>query len=92
MHNDTAIWYRYIDMTPQAEALYLFIEHTIDTELRDELTLMAHNNPLERGFQVRRLPGSDGRRESTVFVNRICKRARVMAANLAPAAVTGQVP
>jgi len=26
VHNDTARWYAYIDMTPQAEALFWFIE------------------------------------------------------------------
>jgi len=33
VHNDTAVWYRYIDMTPQAEALFRFIEQTIEKEL-----------------------------------------------------------
>ena len=41
VHNDTAIWYRYIDMTSQAEALFRFIEQTVDTELTDELTFLA---------------------------------------------------
>ncbi len=40
--NDTAIWYRYIDMTPQAEALFRFVERTIDTELADELAFLAN--------------------------------------------------
>ena len=31
--NDTVVWYRYIDMTSQAEALFGFIEKTIETEL-----------------------------------------------------------
>ena len=25
VHNETALWYRYIDMTPQAEALFNFL-------------------------------------------------------------------
>ncbi len=41
VHNDTAVWYRYIDMTPQAEALFKFIERTIDTELAGELAFLA---------------------------------------------------
>lgn len=39
--NDTADWYRYIDMTAQAEALFRFIERTIETELADELAFLA---------------------------------------------------
>jgi hypothetical protein len=41
VHNDTALWYRYIDMTPQAEALSAFAEKAIDTELADELAFLA---------------------------------------------------
>ena len=51
VHNDTAIWYRYIDMTPQAEALYLFIEHTIDTELRDQLAFLANYDTTRKSIQ-----------------------------------------
>ena len=39
VENDTARWYRYIDMTPRAESLFRFIERTIDTELVQELDL-----------------------------------------------------
>ena len=42
VNNDTAALYRYIDMTPQAEALFSFVETTIDTELVEELTFLAH--------------------------------------------------
>jgi hypothetical protein len=35
-------WYRYIDMTPQAEALFRFIERTIDEELAGELAFLEH--------------------------------------------------
>jgi hypothetical protein len=42
VHNDTAHWYRYIDMTIQAEALFKFIAHTIDTELAGELAFLAN--------------------------------------------------
>lgn len=41
VHNDTAKWYRYIDMTDQAEALFRFIDQTIDTELAGELSFLA---------------------------------------------------
>ena len=42
VRNDTAIWYRYIDMTPQAEALFRFIKRAIDTELTDELAFLKN--------------------------------------------------
>ena len=42
MYNDTAHWYRYIDMTPQVEALFRFIERTIATELVEELAFLAN--------------------------------------------------
>ncbi len=42
VHNDTAAWYRHMDMTPQAEALFRFIEQTIDTELANELAFLVH--------------------------------------------------
>lgn len=42
VHNDTARWYRYIDMTHQAEALFKFIAQTIDTELAGELAFLAN--------------------------------------------------
>jgi len=41
VQNDTAIWYQYIDMTAQAEALYDFVLKTIDEELVDELSFLA---------------------------------------------------
>jgi Fic/DOC family len=41
VRNDTAIWYRFIEMTAQVEALFTFIEKTIDTELVEELTFLA---------------------------------------------------
>jgi hypothetical protein len=42
VQNETAVWYRYMDMTPQAEALFRFIEQTIDTELAGELAFIAN--------------------------------------------------
>lgn len=41
VQNDTARWYRYIDMTPQAEALCRFVSQTIETELVEELAFLA---------------------------------------------------
>lgn len=40
--NDVAVWYRYVDMTAQTEALYRFIEQTIDSELVGELVFLAN--------------------------------------------------
>ena len=42
VHNDTAPWYRYIDFTAQAEALFDFLAHTIDQELEPELAFLAN--------------------------------------------------
>ena len=41
VQNGTARWYRYIDFTSQAEALFRFVERTIDTELVEELRFLA---------------------------------------------------
>ena len=49
--NDTALWYRYMDLTPQAEALFRFIALTIDTDLREELTFLAHYDQAKAGIQ-----------------------------------------
>ena len=51
VHNDTALWYRYIDMTPQAEALFRFIEQTIDTELAAELAFLANYDETKKAIQ-----------------------------------------
>jgi len=42
VRNDTATWYRYIDMTPQAEALFRFIKRAIDIELPGELDFLKN--------------------------------------------------
>ena len=52
VHNETAVWYRYIDMTPQAEALFTFIEKTIDTELADELAFLANYDRTKAAIQA----------------------------------------
>ncbi len=51
VHNDTAAWYRYVDMTAQAEALFGFIEHTIDTELIRELAFLRNYDQTKRAMQ-----------------------------------------
>jgi len=51
VHNDTARWYRYIDMTSQAEALFRFIDLTIDTELARELKFLANYYETKRAIQ-----------------------------------------
>jgi len=52
VHNDTAVWYRYIDMTAQAEALFAFIVQTIDTELPEELTFLANYDRTKATIQA----------------------------------------
>ncbi len=51
VQNDTAQWYRYIDMTAQAEALFRFIERTIDAELVDELAFLARYDRTKKAIQ-----------------------------------------
>ncbi len=38
-------------MTPQAEALFRFIEHTIDTELVEELSFLASYDETKKAIQ-----------------------------------------
>jgi len=51
VHSDTARWYRYIDMTPQAEALFRLIDQTIDTELARELAFLANYDETKKAIQ-----------------------------------------
>lgn len=51
VHNDTVVWYRYIDMTQQAEALFRFIEQTIETELASELAFLANYDRTKAAIQ-----------------------------------------
>ncbi|BDY13322.1 cell division protein Fic [Hydrogenimonas cancrithermarum] len=39
--SDTALWYRYMDMTSQSEALYHFVKETIEEELPNELLFLS---------------------------------------------------
>ena len=50
VHNDTARWYRCIDMTPQAESLFRFIEQTIATEVPDELAFLANYDKAKKAI------------------------------------------
>ena len=51
VHNDTARWYRYIDLTPQAEALFKFIDQTIEVELTQELAFLANYDKTKKAIQ-----------------------------------------
>ena len=51
VHNETATWYRYIDMTPQTEALFAFIEQTIDTVPVEELAFLANYDESKQAIQ-----------------------------------------
>lgn len=51
VHNDTGHWYRYLDLTAQAEALFDFIENTIDSELVAELSFLANYDRTKGALQ-----------------------------------------
>jgi hypothetical protein len=51
VHNDTTRWYSYIDMTDQVEALFRFIEKTINTELVEELAFLAKYDETKQAIQ-----------------------------------------
>ena len=51
VQNDTADWYRYMDLTPQAEALARFIEQAVDKDLVNELAFLANYDRTKRGIQ-----------------------------------------
>jgi hypothetical protein len=44
-------WYRYIDMTAQAEALYDFVKITIEDELVEELDFLANYDKTKQAIQ-----------------------------------------
>jgi Fic family protein len=52
VHNDTAQWYAYIDMTVQAEALFRFIDQTIERELVEELTFLSRYDEMKKHIQA----------------------------------------
>ena len=49
--NDTVHWYKYIDMTSQAEALYKFVSKTIEEELVEELNFLANYDKTKKEIQ-----------------------------------------
>ncbi|MDB5318423.1 MAG: filamentation induced by cAMP protein Fic [Phycisphaerales bacterium] len=51
VENQTADFYRYIDLTPQAEALFEFIRETIDVELVEELRYLTNYDAAKRAVQ-----------------------------------------
>jgi hypothetical protein len=51
IENDTACWYRYMDMTPQTEALYEFVAKTIEEELVEELSFLANYDNTKKSIQ-----------------------------------------
>ena len=51
VENDTASWYRYMDMTAQAEALSDFIIKTIEEELVEELSFLANYDKTKKAIQ-----------------------------------------
>jgi hypothetical protein len=51
VENDTALWYRYMDLTTQAEALYDFVAKTIEEELVNELDFLAGYDKTKRSIQ-----------------------------------------
>ena len=48
---ETGRWYRYIDMTAQAEALYDFVKLTIEHELVEELNFLASYDNTRQAIQ-----------------------------------------
>lgn len=51
VENETGRWYAYMDMTAQAEALFGFIEQTIDSELTQELSFLANYDKAKAEIQ-----------------------------------------
>jgi len=51
VHNETATWYKYLDMTSQAEALYYFIDETIEKALKDELEFLVSYDNTKKAIQ-----------------------------------------
>lgn len=51
VRNETVDFYRYIDLTPQAEALARFIAQTVDSELVEELAFLADYDRIKKELQ-----------------------------------------
>jgi hypothetical protein len=50
--NDTALCYRYIDLTAQTEALYTFVERVIETDLVQELDFLRNYDKARTALQT----------------------------------------
>ena len=51
VHNDTAVFYQYIDMTDQAEALFQLIQETIERDLVEELDFLRNYDEARSAIQ-----------------------------------------
>ena len=49
--NETARWYRYMDLTVQVETIFLFVEQAIDTEFTEELTFLVSYDETKKALQ-----------------------------------------
>ena len=52
VHNETADFYRYADLTAQTEALFEFIRDTIEVELVEELRFLVNYDTTKRAIQA----------------------------------------
>ena len=50
--NETALRYRFIDMTAQTEALFAFVERVIETDLVQELNFLRHYDAAKSALQA----------------------------------------
>ncbi len=48
---DLAVWYRYMDLTPQAEALYSFIKLTVEDEVVQELNFLDNYDRTKKAIR-----------------------------------------
>lgn len=51
VENETACWYQYTDMTVQSEALYEFVNKTIEEELVEELGFLVNYDNTKKAIQ-----------------------------------------
>ena len=51
VHNETALRYRFIDLTAQTEALFLFVERVIETDLVQELDFLRNYDAAKSAIQ-----------------------------------------
>ena len=51
VENETALWYQYMDMTAQAEAVYEAVKKTIEEELVEELDFLSNYDSTKKALQ-----------------------------------------